>query len=84
MNTGVVSKVSTAAFLLRWTEFTAMKGSTKYLYSNVGTNIISAAKIMDNLEWKMITKVAATKSTRWKVDLSGKQGRVDHALLSQY
>ena len=46
----VVSMLSTALLLLRWTKFTALKGSTKYVYSDAGTNIISAAKIMDNLE----------------------------------
>ena len=65
------------AFLLTRTMFTVLKGNTKYVNSNDGTNPISAVKIMEslNLVWKMITKVAATNATRWKVAPSGTQGR---------
>ena len=82
----VVSKMFTAVLLLTRTGFRALKGNTKYVNSNAGTNVISAVKIMEclNLVWKMITKVAATNATSWKVAPSGTQGRGDHALLSQY
>ena len=75
----VVSKLTTAVFR-------ALKGNTKYVNSNAGTNVISAVKIMEclNLVWKMITKVAASNATRWKVASSGTQGQGDHAHLSQY
>ena len=34
--------LSTAAFLLMWTGFTALRGNPKYVYSNAATNLISA------------------------------------------
>ena len=37
----VVSKLSTAVFLLTRTGFRALKGNTKYVNSNDGTNPIS-------------------------------------------
>ena len=53
----VVSKLSIAAILLKWTGFTGLKGNTKYVQSYADTNLISGAKIMNilSLEWKMIT-----------------------------
>ena len=53
----VVSKLSTAAILLTWTGFTALKGNTKYVQNYADTNLISGAKFMNilSLEWKMIT-----------------------------
>ena len=49
-----------------------------WVHSNAGTNLISAANIMDSfsLEWNIITK-----GTSWKVAPSGAQWR---SYLSQY
>ena len=53
----VVSKLSTAAILLTWIGFTALKGNTNYVYSHADTNLISCVKIMNilSLERKNIT-----------------------------
>ena len=79
----VMRTLFTAAILLTWTGLAALWGNPKYVYSNAGTNLISAAKIMDSLslEWKIITKVAAIKGTRLKVASSGAQWR---SYLSEY
>ena len=86
LNTGAVHlellhTYGTEAFLLRWKMFTCIRGSPRLVVSDKGSQLMSAARIIDwtkkedptQWDWNKIEQMTADKGTRWEFVPAGCQ-----------